>query len=75
MSGHRTGVEEHMRHREPVGNAASRSGSLSVILAVLILLMSCAAARAAAPAAGQKHFETPAEAVQALIDALRKDDK
>jgi hypothetical protein len=45
-----------------------------VILAALILLMSCAAARAAAPATGQKHFETPEEAVQALIDALRKDD-
>jgi len=62
-------------HREPVGNATSRSGPLSVILAALILLMSCAAARAAAPATGQKHFETPEEAVQALIDALRKDNK
>ena len=61
--------------REPVCHATSRSGPLSVILAALILLMSCATARAAAPATGQKHFETPEEAVQALIDALRKDDK
>jgi len=62
-------------HREPVGSAPSRNGLLSVVLAALILLTSCATARAAAPATGQKHFETPEEAVQALIDALRKDDK
>ncbi len=61
--------------REPVCDARSRSGPLSVILAALILMISCATARAATPAAGQKHFETPEEAVQALIDALRKDDK
>jgi len=62
-------------HREPACNATSRSGLLSVVLAALILVMSCATARAAAPTTGQKHFETPDEAVQALIDALRKDDK
>ena len=60
-------------HREPVGHATSGSGLLSAILAALILVMSCATARAATT--GQKHFETPEEAVQDLIDALRKDDK
>jgi hypothetical protein len=60
-------------HREPVGHATSGSDLLSVILAALILILTCATARAATT--GQKHFETPEEAVQALIDALRKDDK
>src|SRR5262249_59626758 len=71
MSGHRTDAEEHMRqpHREPVGSAPSRNGLLSVVLAALILLTSCATARAAAPATGQKHFETPEGAGQALVDA------
>jgi len=77
MSMDRTAAEERMHHprREPVVTATPRRDWLSLILAALVLVMSCATTRAATPATGQKHFSTPEEAVQALIDALRKDDK
>jgi hypothetical protein len=77
MSTDRTAAEERMHHprREPVVTATPRRDWLSLILAALVLVMSCATTRAATPATGQKHFETPEKAVQALIDALRKDDK
>jgi hypothetical protein len=76
MSRNRTAVEEHMRQlrRDAGGNATSRMGRGALIFATLILVMSCATAWAAAATPGQKHFETPDEAVQALIDALRKGD-
>jgi hypothetical protein len=77
MSRMRTAVEERMRqpYREPVGDRPSRMGRLSLMLTALILVTSCSTAWAAAATPGQKRFETPEEAVQALIDALRKDDK
>lgn len=73
----RRAVEERMRqpYREPVNNRPSRMGRLSLMLAALILVTSCSTAWVAAATPGQKRFETPEEAVQALIDALRKDDK
>jgi hypothetical protein len=40
----------------------------------IILLVSCSAAWAAAPNSKQKLFETPEEAVQSLVDAVRKGD-
>jgi Protein of unknown function (DUF2950) len=61
-------------YREPVGNRLSRMGRLSLMLAALILVTSGSTAWAAATP-GQKRFETPEQAVQALIDALRTDDK
>ncbi len=76
MSRMRTAVEERMRqpYREPV-DRPSRMGRLSLMLAALILVTSCSTAWAAAATPGQKRFETPEEAVQALIGALRTDDK
>jgi hypothetical protein len=62
-------------YREPVGNRASRVGRLSLMLAALILVTSCSTAWAAGATTGQKRFATPEEAVQTLIDALRKGDK
>jgi hypothetical protein len=45
-----------------------------VSLAALILLTSWSIAGAATPGPKQKHFETPDEAVQSLVDAVRKGD-
>ena len=62
-------------YREPVGNRPPRTGRLLLTLAALILVTNCSTAWAAAGTPGEKRFETPEEAVQAFIDALRKDDK
>ena len=63
------------QYREPVGNRPSRMGRLSWVLAALILATTCWTGWAAAATPGQKTFETPEQAVQALTDALRTDDK
>lgn len=46
-----------------------------VLLAVLALALTCSAYSYAAPQPGQKTFSSPDAAVQAMVDALRKDDK
>jgi len=74
MSSNETAGEARMRQAQchSGGRAITRARRFSVSLAGLILLTSWTIAWAATPA--QKHFETPEEAVQSLIDAVRKGD-
>src|SRR6266545_1129735 len=51
----------------------TRARSSALFLAVLMCLMSCSMAWAAAPSK-QKLFETPDEAVQSLIEVIRQGD-
>ena len=69
-------AEERMNQarRDPGGPAVPRARRVSVPVAALVLLTSFSIAWAAAPGPKQKRFETPEDAVQGLIDAVRTGD-
>ena len=69
-------AEERMSQtrRDSGERAIPRARWAAVLLATFVLLTSCSIAWAAVPGPRQKHFETPDEAVQGLIEAVRKGD-